>query len=69
MTPPGSVLPWCPNGDYYRLEGCICSHEDPHLDANTIDRANWFASERLREAVRKGGRPLDKLAKRRRARP
>lgn len=67
--PTDEIMPWCEGGGMDGIEGCHCSHEDPHLDVNTVERANWFAAERLREAARKGVRPLDELTKRRRARP
>lgn len=62
-------MPWCHGGDFDGIAGCHCSHEDPHLDAGTVARANWFAAEYLRALDRR--RKLDaadELRPKRRAR-
>lgn len=62
MPTAGEIMPWCVGGELHGIEGCHCSHEDPHLDANTISRAIWFAEEYRRDLQR---RPKDELRKRR----
>lgn len=62
------LMPWCQPGIDFGLDACICSHEDPHLEPNTVDRANWFAAERRREMARTGAMlRADELRPRRRA--
>lgn len=62
------IMPWCINGGYGGLDACCCSHEDPGLDANTVDRALWFAAEKRRSiAAQAKVLAEDELRTRRRA--
>lgn len=45
------IMPWCMGGSMAGMDGCHCDHSDPHLDNDTIARAQWFNDERLRQAL------------------